>query len=437
MKKGIVMEMDESFLTLLTPEGEFYRARRQEQTYEIGEEIYFTPIQTKKRMSLFFPFKKMTNKSASWIAVAAGLIVIFVALFSDFQSKQAYAYMSIDVNPSIEIGVNERMQVVELTGYNQDGKEIISQLDHWVKKDVSELIKDILKAMKKQGYLANSSEVIISAVRTNELKEEVERKLKKNMDEIKSEITKHNLDTIVVSGTKKDLEKAHKMGITTGKYQTEAVKESKERKKKNTEVNKQKSNKSYEHRNESNPNGKSKKQSTEMNNIPKKAAEDRIISNIGDNRSGKRNPSEKEKKNNYTTNIQNTFQAKKESILIKKESIQKKEESIQTRKESIQNKREPIQKKKESIQNRRESIQTKKESIQNKRESIQTRRESIIQMRKESQMRTKSYHNPNRNNSSNHNWKNSNSNSNKRWQNHSNKGNSSWKNNRPAHKGKN
>ncbi|MCD4839008.1 anti-sigma factor domain-containing protein [Neobacillus sedimentimangrovi] len=408
MKKGIVMEMDESFLTLLTPEGEFYRARRQEQSYEIGEEIYFTPIQTKKRMSLFFPFKKVTDKRASWVAVAAGLAVIFVALFSNFQSKQAYAYMSIDVNPSIEIGVNERMQVVELTGYNQDGKEIISQLDHWVKKDVSDLIKDILMAMKKQGYLANSSEVIISAVRTNERKEEAERKLKKNMDEIKSEITKQNLDTIVVSGTKKDLEKAHKMGVTTGKYQTEAVNESKETKKKNTKVNKQKNNKSYEHRDRSIPSGKSNKQTTDMNHPPKKAVEERIISNIGDDRSGKQNPPGKEKKNDHTTNKQNTIHAKKESIQIKKESIQ----------------------------NRRESIQTRKESIQNRRRSIQTRKESI-QKRKESQMRTRSYHKPNGNNSSKNNWKNSNSNSKKRWQNNLNKGNSTWKNNRPAHKGKN
>jgi hypothetical protein len=41
MKKGIVMEIDESCLTLLTPEGEFLHARRQNQPYAIGEEIHF------------------------------------------------------------------------------------------------------------------------------------------------------------------------------------------------------------------------------------------------------------------------------------------------------------------------------------------------------------------------------------------------------------
>ena len=44
MKKGIVMEIDDAFLTLLTPEGEFLHARRQNQPYLIGEEIHFFPI---------------------------------------------------------------------------------------------------------------------------------------------------------------------------------------------------------------------------------------------------------------------------------------------------------------------------------------------------------------------------------------------------------
>jgi hypothetical protein len=41
MKQGIIMEIDDEFLTLMTPEGEFLHARRQNQPYAIGEEIHF------------------------------------------------------------------------------------------------------------------------------------------------------------------------------------------------------------------------------------------------------------------------------------------------------------------------------------------------------------------------------------------------------------
>lgn len=41
MKKGIIMEMDDSYLTLLTPDGEFCRAHKQDLPYTVGDEIHF------------------------------------------------------------------------------------------------------------------------------------------------------------------------------------------------------------------------------------------------------------------------------------------------------------------------------------------------------------------------------------------------------------
>ncbi|MFL6563253.1 MAG: anti-sigma factor domain-containing protein, partial [Bacillus sp. (in: firmicutes)] len=146
------MEIDEVFLTLLTPEGEFLQARRQKQSYTLGEEIHFFPVGTIKTSFTFKRLKAIFSYKPVWVFMAA--LVIFLGSFIPvYQNNKAYAYMSIDVNPSIELGVNKKMKVVEITGFNTEGKKVISHLKNWKKKDVSVLAQTILAEMKKEGFL--------------------------------------------------------------------------------------------------------------------------------------------------------------------------------------------------------------------------------------------------------------------------------------------
>ncbi|WP_051591071.1 anti-sigma factor domain-containing protein [Bacillus sp. UNC438CL73TsuS30] len=224
MKKGIVMEIDDAFLLLLTPEGEFLRARKRNQPYEIGEEIHFFPIEnndlraSQSRRSV----KNLFKMKPVW----AGLMVLLLVLASfipAYQDNKAYAYMSIDVNPSIELGVNKKMQVVELTGFNEAGKEIIANIPNWQKKDVSDLTQNLLSEMKKRGYLNEREQVIISTVRTEQEEKPVEDKLKENIEEIKESVNKQDLEATVLSGSEKERKEAHQLGLTTGKYKENKI----------------------------------------------------------------------------------------------------------------------------------------------------------------------------------------------------------------------
>ncbi|MGG3563443.1 anti-sigma factor domain-containing protein [Neobacillus rhizosphaerae] len=218
MKKGIIMEIHEGFLTLLTPEGEFLQSRKQNQPYSIGEEIYFFPFETVNRVKTKRSIRNIIRLKTVWIAMAA--LMIFIGTFIPmYQDNKAYAYMSIDANPSVELGVNKKMQVVKLTGFNKEGKEIISHLKNWKKEDVSELTKDILSEMKKGGYLNENTQLLISTVRIEQPVEKIENQLQKKLDKIEVTVNKEKLDLIVSTGTEKQLEKAHKQGITIGKYQ--------------------------------------------------------------------------------------------------------------------------------------------------------------------------------------------------------------------------
>lgn len=218
MKKGIVMEIDDAFLLLLTPEGEFLRAKKQSQPYTIGEEIYFFPVGNVKTRPSLMSTKNLLKMKTVWGAAFA--IIIFLGTFIPFyQNNKAYAYMSIDVNPSIELGVNKNMQVVELKGYNPEGKKVISQINHWKNQEACDVTKTILDEMQKEGYLKDHQQVILTTVRANQKEKSAEEKLSENIKEIKETANKDHLALKVQNGTEQDREKAHKLGITTGKYQ--------------------------------------------------------------------------------------------------------------------------------------------------------------------------------------------------------------------------
>jgi hypothetical protein len=215
------MEIDDAHLTVLTPDGKFLHAHKRNQAYSIGEEILFFPIEIPKRNS-HFSFIHLFKIKPLPVAFVA-LLFLLGSLIPIYQTNKAYAYMSIDVNPSIELGVNKKMQVVKLTPFNQDGKKIISQLSNWKKEEVSQLAQDILKEMNKQGYLKENHEMIISTVRTEKTEKQAEKNLTINMSEIKEIVKENHLKLTVLTGTEKEMEKAHHLGITTGKYQERKI----------------------------------------------------------------------------------------------------------------------------------------------------------------------------------------------------------------------
>jgi hypothetical protein len=218
MKKGIIMEIDDAHLTLLTPDGEFLHSKRMDQIYSIGEEIHFFPNESVNNTKKFHSLKKLFRVKTVWAAMAA--LLIFLGSFIPMnQDNNAYAYMSIDANPSIELGVNKKMQVIELTGFNKEGKKIISELSGWKKNNVTEVTQSILTEMKKAGFTNNNEQIIISTVRTNQLEDSVENELQKNLNEIKASVNKQKLKLTVITASKKERDEAREFGISTGKYQ--------------------------------------------------------------------------------------------------------------------------------------------------------------------------------------------------------------------------
>ncbi len=169
-----------------------------------------------------------TFRGKSVLAAALLCIFIFATIFPFFGDDKVYAYMSIDVNPSIELGVNEKFQVIEMIPYNDEGKEIIASIPKWKKKNIHELTSVIIHEMKEKGYIKNNPAVLLATVSNKENELEKNISWKKEMSAIQNIVSNENLKLKVIEGSKEEREKAKEKGLTTGSYkENQLVKETK------------------------------------------------------------------------------------------------------------------------------------------------------------------------------------------------------------------
>lgn len=71
------------------------------------------------------------------------------------------AYVSIDVNPSIELAVNRFDTVVGARGLNEDGEEVISSTDvTWMSYEGA--VEALVESMEDEGYLTRESAVSVT-----------------------------------------------------------------------------------------------------------------------------------------------------------------------------------------------------------------------------------------------------------------------------------
>ncbi|CAH0265726.1 anti-sigma factor domain-containing protein [Peribacillus sp. Bi134] len=225
MKKGVILSVNKRFVTLLTPEGEFLKTKRQEREYEVGEEITFSPAKQKFTLA-FFNFHSSFKKTAV-LSIASTFLILFSILPSYFPGPVS-AYMTIDVNPSIELELDDDLEVLKLTGLNEDGKLVIGQLKDWKGKDIKTVTNRIVETTKQLGYLKGNKQIVVSTTLLEKDKE-LDKNLKEEIKEISEQDNVSNTKMKVIQATKSDRKQAREQGISTGKYLEKKLNEDKDK----------------------------------------------------------------------------------------------------------------------------------------------------------------------------------------------------------------
>ncbi|MFN2745928.1 MULTISPECIES: anti-sigma-I factor RsgI family protein [Bacillus] len=218
MRRGIIVEKNKKFVTLLTPDGQFLKAKKSEEDYEIGQEIAF-PEETRmaRRRAGFFDLLSLRPLKAGVFSIAAIMLIAFM-IIPDALHNKAYAYMTIDINPSFELTLNKNCEVVDLVPLNQDGKDLLDSIENWENSDIKVVISEIVESSNQHGYVKHSKEVLIATVYENNDDDTYKATVKSEIADVTKKYEKQSYKMQAVESDLDTRAKAQKEGISTGRY---------------------------------------------------------------------------------------------------------------------------------------------------------------------------------------------------------------------------
>jgi len=173
--------------------------------------------------------KRFLYVAAAVSSVAAVLVVMFLYFQSAFLSNtdNIYGYICVDINPSVELVIDETCRVLEVRPQNKDGEQLISGLE-LLDKNVEDVVYELINRSISFGFVKaddNRKIVLISGAlndKRNELKtkkENDEAELTELLDNIKARVDRiDNIKVRTITATSRERKDALKYGLSMGKY---------------------------------------------------------------------------------------------------------------------------------------------------------------------------------------------------------------------------
>lgn len=141
-KKGIVFEHTPSYSIFLTEDGRFQKGIPVSSSVLVGEEIEFQPYPS--MVQKFLPAKK------AWMAPVIAAVAIIFMFFSVLLPAQSnvLAFVQVDINPSVELGIDEDGDVQHFIGLNEEGVILKREISFWKGKSLSNVLSTIVDSSK-------------------------------------------------------------------------------------------------------------------------------------------------------------------------------------------------------------------------------------------------------------------------------------------------
>ncbi len=131
------------------------------------------------------------------ISVCAGFALICLWIFAGLGMNKETVYLVLDINPSIQIELDESFQVTQLKGLNQDGKEVAKMLEWKKDEPVRDLLDVLLSNVVERSYLKSSGAILVTLSASDEsVCGNLERVVK---DGMKEKLTELNVSGVTVA----------------------------------------------------------------------------------------------------------------------------------------------------------------------------------------------------------------------------------------------
>ncbi|MCP8615318.1 anti-sigma-I factor RsgI family protein [Salirhabdus salicampi] len=204
MRKGIIMEQHRRHAVIMGRDGYFYKVKMNTNK-PVGTEVEFNP--EKQANGFTLPVPSFNSVSGKLAVLSVIFFLISLPLLSSlWNANKAYAYVNIDINPSIEVAINDDMRVMDITPLNDEAEPIIQSLENWENETIDGITLQIITESNRAGYMTNQDDIVIGVSYAQEQRQNVIEAIKTQMDqqEERFDVTAVEIPADIYKQAKKD-----------------------------------------------------------------------------------------------------------------------------------------------------------------------------------------------------------------------------------------
>jgi hypothetical protein len=155
MAHGLITRIEDNFMIVMTDQMTIDKLKLRPHV-KVGQRIEFTKRDI-YRGFLLFNYKK----ASSMLALILVLILTSIVAFGQNGSREIYAVVSIDINPSIELNLDQSGIVVGYKSFNEDGQKILSR--SLLNQGLEDALSQIFLLAQEKQYLVDRDMILISS----------------------------------------------------------------------------------------------------------------------------------------------------------------------------------------------------------------------------------------------------------------------------------
>jgi hypothetical protein len=143
-------------MIVLTPDGSFDKAETVEGV-DIGFEVNYEPI-VQRNLGSVIRERFISMRTAALVCI---FLIALLPLYFAIDKHEAYAYVDIDINPSVELEINDEYNVSGVKALNDDAAYILEQIHDLKGKKVQEAIDEIIHLSEENGFTNTAKNVLV------------------------------------------------------------------------------------------------------------------------------------------------------------------------------------------------------------------------------------------------------------------------------------
>jgi len=156
--KGIIAEINGSHMIVIAKNGDFIKCKRLPNC-NIGDEVNI-------------PARNMSAIYRKISTVAASFIILAMLSTGVYAYYTPYSYISVDINPSLELYVNRFDKVIDVHAFNEDAQKLLEDSAGLKNKGVDAALEQIIDNAADKGYLKENAENSVMIVVSSKSKKE-------------------------------------------------------------------------------------------------------------------------------------------------------------------------------------------------------------------------------------------------------------------------